>query len=138
MTNSRNKGAQFERDVAKELFLRLGISFKRDLDQSRERDRGDLIASDPEFPFLIECKSYAKGHGCKEAWQDQARTAADGTGKHPVVIYKYNNAPWRCYVWMSALAEGLGGEPVRLSSGVDMTIGGFCQIAREIMARRAA
>jgi hypothetical protein len=36
MANSRNKGATFERDVAKMLFLELGITFKRDLRKYQE------------------------------------------------------------------------------------------------------
>ena len=60
-TNGRNKGATFERDIAKMLDDELGISFKRNLDQYRESGLGDLIPSDPEFPFTLELKRYADG-----------------------------------------------------------------------------
>jgi hypothetical protein len=50
MTNSRTKGASFEREVAKLLLLELGITFKRDLRQYQEADHGDLIPDDPAFP----------------------------------------------------------------------------------------
>jgi hypothetical protein len=36
MVNGRNKGAQFEREIANMLFFELGISFKRDLRQYQE------------------------------------------------------------------------------------------------------
>lgn len=38
MANSRNKGAQFERDVARRLYQLLGVNFARDLDQYRQAD----------------------------------------------------------------------------------------------------
>ena len=53
MVNGRNKGAQFERQVAKMLHDELGVSFKRDLEQYRAADHGDLIPDDPDFPFTL-------------------------------------------------------------------------------------
>jgi len=50
MVNSRSKGSTFERQVAKLLEAELGIAFKRDLEQYRAGDHGDLIADDPDFP----------------------------------------------------------------------------------------
>lgn len=61
MPNSRTKGAQFEREVAKLLLLELGISFKRDLRQYQTGGHGDLIPDDPAFPFELELKRYAHG-----------------------------------------------------------------------------
>ena len=43
MTNGRAKGAQFERDVARMIDQSLGFRAKRDLEQYRSGDRGDLI-----------------------------------------------------------------------------------------------
>ena len=55
--NSRNKGAQFERDVARilnEFFQENGIDYetKRNLDQYQQKDQCDL-----NIPFhSLECK----------------------------------------------------------------------------------
>ena len=136
MTNSRNKGAAFERKLAQELFLQLGIGFKRDLRQYQEADHGDLIPDDDDFPFTIEAKHYAKGYACKDAWMTQAQTAASKTGKHPVVIYKYNNQPVRCHVWFGALAEAFGGK-ARCGLCADLDLVAFCEVAREIMSKRS-
>jgi len=51
MVNGRNKGASFELQLARELQLELGISFKRDLEQYRASEHGDLIPSNDNFPF---------------------------------------------------------------------------------------
>jgi hypothetical protein len=57
MVNGRNKGADFERSTAKELFLELGISFKRDLEQTREAGHADLIPDDPAFPLSFRAEA---------------------------------------------------------------------------------
>lgn len=136
MTNSRKKGATFERAIAKELLALTGISFKRNLDQYQERGQGDLTPSDPDFPFVMECKAYASGGDCLSAWEAQAFTAASGTGKHPVVIYKFNNRPVRVRIWFDALAEAFGASDV--SGGkADISLQDFGYVASEIMSFRA-
>ena len=62
MTNSRNKGLRFELQVASLLDDELGIKLHRDLEQTRTADHGDLVSSDPSWPFCIECKRYATGY----------------------------------------------------------------------------
>jgi Holliday junction resolvase len=96
MANGRNKGAQFEREIANMLFFELGITFKRDLRQYQEADHGDLIPDDPAFPFELELKRYAHGpiSGTNKWWQ-QVTTAANKTGKRPALIYRYDRQPIR-------------------------------------------
>lgn len=136
MTCSRTKGAKAERDVAKELFAELGMTFKRDLRQYQEAEYGDLVCDDPAFPFSIEVKHYTKGWTCKPAWEAQAIKAAENAGKLPCVIYRHNGQAWRVRVWFDAIAEALGTSAVCTQSA-DVTIQGFAWIAREIMAARA-
>ena len=136
MTNPRNKGAAFERRVAAELFDETGITFKRDLDQYRERDRGDLLPDDSGWPFLMECKCRASGTDCRTAWLTQAYKAAAGTSLYPAVIWKFNNHPVRCRVPFEAIAEAFGGTTTTDKSA-DLTLQGLAFVAREIMARRA-
>jgi hypothetical protein len=98
MVNSRNKGASFERELSKILFEELGLSFKRDIEQYRESDHGDLICVDmPDFPFSIEAKRYRAGYGIQPAWWSQCCNAAKATGKLPLLVYKYDRLPirWR-------------------------------------------
>ena len=125
MVNGRNKGADFERSTAKELFLELGISFKRDLEQTREAGHADLIPDDPAFPFVLELKRYAHGpiSGTDKWWQ-QVTTAANKTGKRPALIYKYDRQPIRVVVELQGVRCNISFED-------------FCYLARETMAHEA-
>lgn len=133
---SRNKGAAFERAIAKELTLELGFSFKRNLDQYQERGLGDLTSSDPAFPFLIECKAYASGTDCSKSWEIQAHQASRGTGLYHAVIWKFDYHPVKCRVPIEAVAEAYGASAVT-DKTADLYLPTFAMVAREIMAIRA-
>ena len=122
MPNSRTKGAQFEREVAKLLLLELGITFKRDLRQYQTGGHGDLIPDDPGFPFELELKRYAHGpiSGTDKWWQ-QVTTAAKRSGKRPAIIYKYDRQPIRVVVELQGIRCNISFED-------------FCYLTREIMA----
>ena len=94
MVNGRQKGAAAEREVAKLLFDELGLSFKRDLEQYRAADHGDLICDEP-FPFVIEVKRYKTGCAPQPAWWDQVCAAAKSAGLLPMLVYKYNHQQWK-------------------------------------------
>ncbi len=85
MVNGRNKGAAWERTVAKMLFDELGVEFSRDLRQYQKSDLGDLICDDPTWPFVLELKRYASGYTYQQAWWDQVVKAADAARKEPVL-----------------------------------------------------
>ena len=133
MVNGRNKGSAFERQVAKLLEAELGIAFKRDLEQYRAGDHGDLIADDPDFPFVIECKRYAQGTGCRPNWWAQASAAAEAAGKLPCVIFKFDRRDIRCVVSFTALYEAFGSE-YESEHHAELTLEALCYISREIMA----
>ena len=122
MTNSRTKGASFEREVAKLLLLELGITFKRDLEQTRTAGHGDLIADDPAFPFELELKRYADGPiNGPDAWWQQVTTAAARTNKRPALIYKYDRQPIRCVIELQCMRCNISFED-------------FCYFTRETMS----
>ena len=129
--NSRNKGSTFERDIARELELLTGIRFKRDIEQYRAADHGDLIPSDPAWPFVLECKRYASGTGCKLEWQAQAGKAAAAEGKLPAVIFKFDRRPVRVSVPFIALGHDR-------AAWAEINIDDLAYIARELMAEAAA
>lgn len=132
MPNSRNKGATFEREIAKLLHDDLGIGFKRDIEQYRAADHGDLIPEDPDFPFVVECKRYAKGTGCAPDWWAQAQRAADAAGKLPCVIYKYDRREIRCVVPFTALYQAFG-SACQCDHQAELTFEAFCYLVREMM-----
>ena len=102
--NSRQKGASFERDIAKRLnnfFEEHAIDFKakRNLEQYQERDLGDLNIPN----HTIECKRYASGNWYKEDWWEQV---CQSCGKEiPVLIWKYNHQPIRVCIPLWAVTR---------------------------------
>ena len=126
---SREKGASFEREVAGQLHDRLGITFRRDLEQYRAAEHGDLIADDPTFPFALECKRHATGIRCLAAWKVQAVAAATATGKRPAVSFRCDRQPTRVAIPLSALCDAWPAD-----QWAEVTLDGFCLLAREIMA----
>ena len=109
MTNGRQKGAAFERELAKMIYEELGITVKRDLEQYRAADHGDLIGLDG---WTIEAKRYAKnvGGNFKPEWWRQVTTAANVTGTQPVLIYKYDRQPVKCVVFLSSINADYAGK----------------------------
>ena len=102
--NSRNKGASFERDIAKRLnsfFEEIGVDFKakRNLEQYQEKDLGDLNIPN----HIIECKRYASGNWYKDDWWQQV--CASCKGDIPVLIWKYNHQPIRVCVPLWAVVD---------------------------------
>lgn len=137
MPNSRDKGAKFERQVATALRDLTGVNFRRDLEQYRATDHGDLIPDDDAWPFVLECKAYASGSGCRPAWKEQATKAAKAANRLPCVVYKFDRVPVRCAVPMAAMCAAFGGSD---DSGewADITLDGLAYLAAEIMAGSAA
>lgn len=130
---SRRKGHAFERHVAQELLDRLGISFRRDLDQYRAAEHGDLIPDDPAFPFVIECKRYAAGTTCLASWKAQAVAAARAADKRAAVIFRFDRQETRVAVPLSAFCDAWPAD-----QWAEVTLDGFALLARELMAEAAA
>jgi Holliday junction resolvase len=128
---SRNKGATFERDVAKALRDYTGIKFERNLEQYRKDAQGDLIADDVEFPFTIECKRAAAPGGRMKQWQRQVLAAAQDAGKLPCVIYRYDRGQMRAMVPLAAIwgRSVVADEP----EWADVSIIGLAEIVAELM-----
>ena len=135
--NSRNKGATFERDIARELELLTGVSFKRNLEQSRAVDHCDLIPDDPAFPFSLELKRYAAGTGCKAAWKEQSARAACNAGKTPAVIFKFDRQDVRVAIPLCSVMGSDGWWFGREGPWVEMPLDAFACVASEIMAAQA-
>jgi hypothetical protein len=105
--NSRNKGASFEREVAKLIntfFDEINYDYKvkRNLEQYQEKDLGDLNIPN----HTIECKRYASGNWYKEDWWAQVCESCGDT--IPVLIWKYNHQPIRVCVPLWAMGQDWG------------------------------
>ena len=104
MTNSRNKGAAFEREIANSLNeeLNLTLPLKRILEQTREKFLPDLILGN----WYLECKRYGQGNEPVEKWWTQVLDAANNKGI-PALIYKFNNRPIKVRVPLHTINNNL-------------------------------
>lgn len=94
VVDSRAKGAGFEREVAQLIYEHLGVVVRRDLDQYRQSNLGDLLGLDG---WVIECKRYRDQNSFlhRPEWWSQVCMAAR-ENSHPVLIYKFDRKPIRC------------------------------------------
>ena len=133
MTNGRNKGAAFEREIASLIRENLGIEVKRDLEQYRAADHGDLLG----LPFTIECKRYAMANGGvhHHSWWEQVVKAheANPASLAPVLIYKYDRAAIRVVVPLSFINKEYDG----LGETATLTLDCWFMLVREILAEQA-
>ena len=104
MTNSRNKGASFEREIANLLNedLKLTKYVKRILEQTREKYLPDLILG----RWHIECKRYGNGAEPLEAWWQQVLDSSQGRGI-PALVYKFNRRPIKVRIPIGAINPSL-------------------------------
>tara|TARA_Y100000022_G_scaffold194325_1_gene198541 strand:- start:847 stop:1254 length:408 start_codon:yes stop_codon:yes gene_type:complete len=104
MTNSRNKGASFEREIANILNDSLGLKkpLKRILEQTREKHLPDLILG----KWCIECKRYGQGAEPLESWWDQVIKSTP-EDSYPALIYKFNHRPIKVRVPIHSVNRSL-------------------------------
>ena len=141
MVNSRDKGTRGEYAVIKLIEELLGIKLKRDTEQYRQADRGDLILAEDgaDWPFCCEVKSYSGlSVTHRPAWWQQVAKASAAHGLIPVLFYKYDRYEWRVVMKSNTVSCALGGtldhdDDILLTTDVD----GFAYLAREILAARA-
>jgi len=140
---SRSKGRSYEYEIAKELYDQLGINFVRELDQTREKHLGDLVTTDFNFPFVIECKRRKAGSPVSPDWWDQVCAAASyaGDGKMPVLFYRLDRQKTRARVPIQAMTylsffvmSGDLAEKHDWRYACEVDIDTFCYITREILA----
>ena len=108
----------------------LGIKLHRNLEQSRTADHGDLISSDPSWPFCIECKRYASGYLPKDEWWQQVCTASEAVRKIPILVYKFDRLPIRVRVPIGFVQLEKTYDKRYVA---DLDFPTFCYLAREIL-----
>ena len=100
MTNSRNKGASFEREIGNLLTADLGLNnnVRRILEQTREKHLPDLMLG----RWYIECKRYGTGAEPLESWWQQVLDATREEGI-PALVYKFDRRPIKVRVPLGAI-----------------------------------
>lgn len=122
MVNSRVKGRSGEYEIRDILFDQLGLTFKRDIEQFRQADRGDLLCVDMDFPAVIEVKRYAKGGETpRGAWWDQCCKAATAAGKWPLLVWRFDRMDWRWRIPAQVLID-LGHPHGNIGMREDVTL----------------
>ncbi len=98
---SRDKGANFERWICKQIDSELGfnVKVKRNLSQYQTKGQSDIIIPG----FAIECKAYAKGYTHKADWWVQACEQAGDL--EPVLVYKYDYQEPRAVISLSVISK---------------------------------
>lgn len=137
-TLSRTKGAQYEREIARELQALTGITFRRNLTQYQQSDRDDLTPDDPAWPFSLELKRAASLNGMLPTWRKQATIAAKRLDLFPAVVFRLDKGRTRVSVPMEAIGAAFGGAPGDCALWIETDLDGLAYLAREIMARTAA
>ena len=101
MTNSRNKGASFESEIANLLTNDLGLknNIRRILEQTREKHLPDLRLG----RWNIECKRYGSGAEPLEAWWKQVQDATNQNNGIPALVYKFDRRPIKVRVPIGAI-----------------------------------
>ena len=104
MTNSRNKGASFEREVANLLTndLNLTNNIRRILEQTREKHLPDLMLG----RWYLEFKRYGSGAEPLDAWWKQVLEATKNKGI-PALVYKFDRRPIKVRVPLGAINPSL-------------------------------
>ena len=104
MTNSRNKGASFEREVANLLTndLNLTNNIRRILEHTMEKHLPDLMLG----RWYLECKRYGSGAEPLDAWWKQVLEATKNKGI-PALVYKFDRRPIKVRVPIGAINPSL-------------------------------
>lgn len=129
MTNGRAKGLNFERDIRRLIIDQLGFDdVKRDLEQYRSGDRGDIIGVPG---WVVECKRYSADRGSsgsyRPEWWEQVTSAANAQCSEPVLIYKYDRQPIRCVVYLSSINP----EYIMKDYTATISFEAWCMLVRE-------
>ena len=112
MTNSRNKGASFERECATKInqwfqeYTGYDIEVKRDLEQYRSGDHGDLIG----LPgWTIECKRYNSNGSVfyRREWWEQVVTASLSMAPSPFSFTSMTGSLCAAWCFSPALAPAM-------------------------------
>ena len=101
----RRKGARGEREICAILSEEMGISAKRNLDQTREGGC-DITAG----PFNLEVKRRAKIGNIYD-WMEQAAASCEDTPQKPVVVCRADGKKWLAIMpfgdWINLAREAL-------------------------------
>lgn len=101
MTNSRNKGANGEREVAKILRDYLGIDVQRNWQAQAAGGGADILIPG----WAVEVKRAKRP--LIASWWTQAAQQGVTSGRQPLLVYRLDRGKWRALMSMKALRPDL-------------------------------
>lgn len=107
---SRQRGANYEREVSSEIFDMLGVRIKRNLKQYQQSGEGDLILGD----YVIECKR--RRSIAVYDWMRQADEAS-APWQTPIVVMRADGEKSLAVMHLPDLLKLLGNEIPHQSQG---------------------
>lgn len=108
--NSRNKGANGEREFANALADKFGIKPERNLSQSRGGGH-DLLMSGELGKFAVEVKRSKTVTDAKLiAWWKQAVDQAEKARLIPMLAYRADRQSWRVMIPLNELVDNYSNE----------------------------
>ncbi len=119
MTNSRNKGAEGEREVARILRKELGIDVHRNWQAQAAGGGADILI--PGWAVEVKRAKVLR----IAPWWTQAAIQANSSGLRPVLIYRPDRGNWRALMAINDLRPDL-----RCPHQVDMALECWCEIYR--------
>lgn len=136
--NSRAKGADAVRELARVIRDHLGVRMVRNLEQYR-RGGHDLVPHEDETGpvaavlgrYAIEAKRYAKAspHLLKGWWAETC-VQAERVGLLPCLCYREDRADWRVVLPLVAVREDLP-KAEGVDWTVELSVPGFAALVRE-------
>jgi Holliday junction resolvase len=138
MINSRQKGANGERELARLLEDELGCKFKRNLDQYQDGGFDLKLKNVDECNHVdvfldklaIECKRYSKVTESDICyWWIQAVNQTLNNNKIPILAYRKDRESWKFVVPMKILNHDFH-VSYALEYCVTLSLKGFCSIVR--------
>lgn len=137
--NSRNKGANGERELAALIHEELGVRLVRNLEQSRRGGHDLILHPDEAGPvaswlarYALECKRHCRATpALLRGWWSQTRNQAEHCGLLPALAYREDRASWRVVLPLCCLRPDLPAWDYRLEYTVELSVPGFAALARE-------
>lgn len=137
--NSRQKGADLERELAGLVHDWAGVRLIRNQEQTGSGGHDLIVHPDEVGPvadsfrrLIIECKTYQTATDAQiQKWWAQAAIQAEQAGLIPILAYRTDPAPWRVVVPISLFNPAL-----TLATGIEYTaalsVEGFCHAIAEM------
>lgn len=130
--NSRDKGANGERELSKLLHSELGVPLRRNLDQCRGGGH-DLSAPDDSIlsGYAIEVKRVkSASHADLARYWLQAEGQATTAGKVPVLAYRTDRQGWRVMVPLAAVNATAFEDWQGIQWAAQISVTAFCALVR--------